>query len=128
MAGVVGGGLYAAHRWTQTQYYIGVKGDHVALFRGISQKLGPLELSKVETDRTDIELKYLPPFKRKQVEATISETSLDGARQKIDELGVQVSACKKDEERRNAEGQNSQTSGPGLTAAEQQLVSLCGKQ
>ncbi|MFD0267156.1 PP2C family protein-serine/threonine phosphatase [Streptomyces sp. NPDC127106] len=128
VAGVVGGGLYAAHRWTQTQYYVGVKGDHVALFRGISQKLGPLELSKVETDRSDIELKYLPPFKRKQVEATISETSLDGARQKIDELGVQVSACKKDEERRTAE-QNSQTPGPGsLTPAEQQLVGLCGKQ
>ncbi|MEU2389291.1 PP2C family serine/threonine-protein phosphatase [Streptomyces sp. NPDC007369] len=128
VAGVVGGGLYAAHRWTQTQYYVGVKGDHVALFRGISQKLGPLELSKVETDRSDIELKYLPPFKRKQVEATISETSLDGARQKIDELGVQVSACKKDEEHRNAE-QNNQTPGPGsLTPAEQQLVGLCGKQ
>ncbi|MFK0255458.1 PP2C family protein-serine/threonine phosphatase [Streptomyces sp. NPDC090445] len=128
VAGVVGGGLYAAHRWTQTQYYVGVKGDHVALFRGISQKLGPLELSTVEADRSDIELKYLPPFKRKQVEATISETSLAGARQKIDELGVQVSACKKDEERRNAE-QNSQTPGPGsLTAAEQQLVGLCGKQ
>lgn len=99
----------------------------MALFRGISQKLGPLELSKVETDRPDIELKYLPPFKRKQVEATISEGSLDGAREKLDDLGVQVSACKKDEERRNAEAQN-QTPGSTLTPAEQQVVSLCGKQ
>ncbi|MET9885377.1 PP2C family serine/threonine-protein phosphatase [Streptomyces sp. NPDC006430] len=128
VAGVVGGGVYAAHRWTQTQFYVGVKGEHVALFRGISQKLGPLELSKVETDRTDIELKYLPPFKRKQVEATISETSLAGAQQKIDELGVQVSACKKDEERRAAEAQNPPAPGPSLTPAEQALVGLCGKQ
>ncbi|MET9319928.1 PP2C family serine/threonine-protein phosphatase [Streptomyces sp. NPDC003038] len=128
VAGAIGGGLYAGWRWTQTQYYVGVKGEHVALFRGLSQKLGPLELSKVETDRPDIELKYLPPFKRKLVMATISEGSLDGAREKIDELGVQVSACKKDEERRNAEAQNSPTPGPGLTPAEQQLVSLCGKQ
>lgn len=127
VAGVVGGGLYAGWRWTQTQFYVGVKGEHVALFRGISQKLGPLELSKVETDRPDIELKYLPPFKRKQVEATISEGSLDGAREKLDDLGVQVSACKKDEERRNAEAQN-QTPGSTLTPAEQQVVSLCGKQ
>ncbi|MEU9250683.1 PP2C family serine/threonine-protein phosphatase [Streptomyces sp. NPDC048270] len=127
VAGVVGGGLYAGWRWTQTQYYVGVKGEHVALFRGISQKLGPLELSKVETDRPDIELKYLPPFKRKQVEATISEGSLDGAREKLDDLGVQVSACKKDEERRNAEAQN-QPPGATLTPAEQQVVSLCGKQ
>lgn len=106
LVGLIGGGLYAGWRWTQTQYYVGVKGEHVALFRGISQKLGPLELSKVETDRPDIELKYLPPFKRKLVEDTISEKSLDGARTKIDELGVQAFACKKDEERRNAEAQN----------------------
>ncbi|MBT2404089.1 MULTISPECIES: PP2C family serine/threonine-protein phosphatase [unclassified Streptomyces] len=128
VAGALGGGLYAAHRWTQTQYYVGVKGEHVALYQGISQNLGWIHLSKVQTDRPDIELKYLPPFKRKQVEATITESSLDGARQKIDELGVQVSACKKDEERRNAEAQNAQTPAPSLTPEEQQLVGQCGKQ
>lgn len=127
VAGVIGGGLYAAHRWTQTQYYVGVKDEHVALYQGISQNLGWIHLNKVETDHPDIELKYLPPFKRKQVEATITENSLDGARQKIDELGVQVSACKKDEERRNAESQNAQTPSPSLTPAEQALVGLCGK-
>ncbi|MFD3545978.1 Stp1/IreP family PP2C-type Ser/Thr phosphatase [Streptomyces sp. NPDC058655] len=127
VAGVVGGGLYAGWRWTQTQYYIGVKGGHVALFKGISQKLGPVELSEVEIDRPDIELKYLPPYKLKLVQATISESSLDGAREKIDDLGLQVSACKKDEERRNAEAQN-QTPASSLTPAEQQLASLCGKQ
>ncbi|MFD7911740.1 PP2C family protein-serine/threonine phosphatase [Streptomyces sp. NPDC059752] len=127
VAGVIGGGLYAGWRWTQTQFYVGVKGEHVALFRGISPKLGPLELSKVETDRPDIELKYLPPFKQKLVEATISENSFDAARKKLDDLGVQVSACKKDEERRNVEAQNSQTPAPSLTPEEQQLVGLCGK-
>ncbi|MFD9356730.1 PP2C family protein-serine/threonine phosphatase [Streptomyces sp. NPDC060031] len=128
LAGVVGGGLYAGWRWTQAQYYVGVKGEHVALFRGISQKLGPVELSKAETDRPDIELKYLPPFKRKQVEATISESSLDGARKKIDELANQASACKKDEDKRAAEAQNNQTPGPTLSPAEQDLVGFCEKQ
>ncbi|MFD7260054.1 PP2C family protein-serine/threonine phosphatase [Streptomyces sp. NPDC059874] len=127
VAGVIGGGLYAGWRWTQTQYYVGMKGEHVALFRGISQKLGPLELSKVETDRPDIELKYLPPFKRKLVQDTINEGSLTAAREKIDELGVQASACKKDEERRKAEAQG-QTPGATLTPAEQQVVGLCVKQ
>ncbi len=126
--GVIGGGLYAGYRWTQTQFYVGVKDEHVALFRGISQKLGPLELSKVETDRPDIELKYLPSFKRKQVVDTIGEGSLDAARTKIDELGTQTSACKKDEERRAAEAQGNQAPGPVLTAAEQQVVNLCEKQ
>lgn len=82
----------------------------------------------METDRPDIELKYLPPFKRKLVQDTISESSLDGARTKIDELGTQASACKKDEERRAAEAQNNQTPGPALTAAEQQVVGSCEKQ
>ncbi len=127
VAGVIGGGLYAGWRWTQTQFYVGKNGEHVALFRGISPKLGPLKLSKVETDRPDIELKYLPPFKRKLVEATISEGSLDAAKRKLDDLGVQTSACKKDEERRNAEAQNTPTPGPSLTPEEQQLVGLCGK-
>lgn len=81
----------------------------------------------METDRPDIELKYLPPFKRKLVEATISEGSLDAAKRKLDDLGVQTSACKKDEERRNAEAQNTPTPGPSLTPEEQQLVGLCGK-
>lgn len=127
VVGVIGGGLYAGWRWTQTQFYVGKNGEHVALFRGISPKLGPLKLSKVETDRPDIELKYLPPFKRKLVEATISEGSLDVAKRKLDDLGVQTSACKKDEERRNAEAQNTPTPGPSLTPEEQQLVGLCGK-
>ncbi|MEU8773179.1 PP2C family serine/threonine-protein phosphatase [Streptomyces sp. NPDC048606] len=128
VAGVVGGGLYAAHRWTQTQYYLGVKGDHVALYRGISQNLAWIHLSEVEADHPEIELKYLPSFKRKQVEANISESSLDGALKKLEELGTQVSACRQDEARRAAEAQNNQTPGPVLTPAEQAVVGQCEKQ
>lgn len=82
----------------------------------------------MDADHPDIELKYLPSFKRKQVENTISESGLDGARKKIEDLGTQVSACKKDEARRAAEAQNNQTPGPSLTPAEQALVGQCEKQ
>ena len=64
---VVGGGLYGGWRWTQTQYYVGTKGEHVALYRGISQDLAWVSLSKVEKDHPEIELKYLPPYQQKQV-------------------------------------------------------------
>ncbi len=100
---VVGGGLYGGYRWTQTQYYVGANEEHVALYRGISQDLAWVSLSKVEKDHPEIELKYLPPYQRKQVEATITEGSLTDAREKVTELGTQASACKKDEERRKAE-------------------------
>ncbi|MCP3821501.1 Stp1/IreP family PP2C-type Ser/Thr phosphatase [Streptomyces sp. A3M-1-3] len=100
---VIGGGVYGGWRWTQTQYYVGVNDEHVALYRGISQDLAWVSLSEVEKDHPEIELKYLPPFKRKQVEATISEGSLGDARAKIQELSTQAAACKKDEQRRKAE-------------------------
>ncbi|MGP9019840.1 Stp1/IreP family PP2C-type Ser/Thr phosphatase [Streptomyces sp. BR1] len=148
---VVGGGLYGGYRWTQTQYFVGTKDEHVALYQGISQDLAWVKLSKVETDHPEIELKYLPPYQRKQVESTIAESSLSKAQAKITELSTQASACKKDEQRRAAESQNppktgttaspspsgkpgstkttaTPTPGPSLSEEEQKLVPQCGKQ
>src|SRR5690606_14755723 len=79
---VLGAGVYGGWRWTQTQYYVGTKGEHVALYRGISQDLAWVSLSKVEKDHPEIELKYLPPYQRELVEATIAEGDLYGARKK----------------------------------------------
>ncbi|MER5600002.1 Stp1/IreP family PP2C-type Ser/Thr phosphatase [Streptomyces sp. NPDC002265] len=110
---VIGGGLYGGYRWTQTQYYVGTKGEHVALYRGISQDLAWVSLSKVEKDHPDIELKYLPPYQQKLVQATIAEGNLGTAQKKIDELSVQASACKKEAQRRTAESENSAKTGQG---------------
>ncbi|MEU3256079.1 Stp1/IreP family PP2C-type Ser/Thr phosphatase [Streptomyces sp. NPDC006997] len=110
---VVGGGLYGGYRWTQTQYYVGVNDDHVALYRGISQDLAWVSLSKVEKDHPDIELKYLPPYQQKLVKDTMAEGSLKNAQAKIDELAVQASACEKESKRREAESENSAPTGEG---------------
>ncbi|MEU0630798.1 Stp1/IreP family PP2C-type Ser/Thr phosphatase [Streptomyces sp. NPDC005989] len=155
---VVGGGLYGGYRWTQNQFYIGSKNEHVTLFRGINQDLAWVSLSKVEKDHPEIELKYLPVYQRKKVEATIPEGDLTAARAKIEELSVQASACKKNAERRAAEkasadeGQapgtdaaktssgaktsdaaktkptKTPTPGPSLSEEEKKLVPQCGKQ
>ncbi|MGW0823845.1 Stp1/IreP family PP2C-type Ser/Thr phosphatase [Streptomyces sp. NPDC002845] len=101
--GVIGGGLYGGYRWTQTQYYVGANDDHIALYRGISQDLAWVSLSEVEKDHPEIELKYLPPYQQKQVEATIAEGSLSNAQKKIDELATQASACEKNAQRRESE-------------------------
>ncbi|WP_327293271.1 Stp1/IreP family PP2C-type Ser/Thr phosphatase [Streptomyces sp. NBC_01198] len=92
---VVAGGLYAGYAWTQTQYYVGAKDDHVAVYQGIDQKLAWIDLSKVHKDRTDIELKYLPSYQRDQVRSTIALSSLGQANEKADELAKQASVCKK---------------------------------
>ncbi|MGY6023906.1 Stp1/IreP family PP2C-type Ser/Thr phosphatase [Streptomyces spinosirectus] len=110
---VIGGGLYGGWRWTQTQYYVGTKAEHVALYRGISQDLAWVSLSKVEKDHPEIELKYLPPYQQKQVKNTIAEGGLTDARSKIDELAVQASACKKESQRQAAESENNSKTGTG---------------
>ncbi|OCC11776.1 PP2C-family Ser/Thr phosphatase [Streptomyces sp. PTY087I2] len=110
---VIGGGLYGGYRWTQTQYYVGVKDENVALFRGISQDLAWVSLSKVEKNHPEIELKYLPPYQRKQVESTIAEGNITDAREKIAELAAQASACKKDAQRRAAEAETRARTGEG---------------
>ncbi|GAA3794815.1 Stp1/IreP family PP2C-type Ser/Thr phosphatase [Streptomyces coacervatus] len=110
---VVGGGLYGGWRWTQTQYYVGAKDEHVALYRGISQDLAWVSLSKVEKDHPEIELKYLPPYQQKQVKATIAEGGLPAAQSKVNELSVQASACKKETERQQAESQKNSKTGTG---------------
>jgi protein phosphatase len=92
---VVGGGLYGGYAWTQTQYYVGAKGDHVAVYQGIDQKLVGLSLSKVHRDRGDIKLMYLPSYQRKQVQDTIAVSSLGQADDKADELAQQANVCQK---------------------------------
>ncbi|GGP40249.1 MULTISPECIES: PP2C family serine/threonine-protein phosphatase [Streptomyces] len=110
---VIGGGLYGGYRWTQTQYYVGAKDENVALFQGISQDLAWVSLSKVEKNHPEIELKYLPPYQRKQVESTIAEGNIEDAREKIAELAAQASACKKDAQRRAAEAETRARTGEG---------------
>ncbi|MFD8619833.1 Stp1/IreP family PP2C-type Ser/Thr phosphatase [Streptomyces sp. NPDC059513] len=141
---VIGGGLYGGYRWTQTQFYVGAQNENVALFRGISQDLAWVSLSEVEKNHPEIELKYLPPYQRKQVEATIAEGNITDARKKVDELAAQASACKKDAQRRAAEAEAetsatppatgtkpntaTPTPGPSLSEEEKKLVPQCGKQ
>lgn len=110
---VIGGGLYGGYRWTQTQYYVGSNGEHVALYRGISQDLAWVSLSKVEKDHPEIELKYLPPYQQKQVKNTITAGGLQQAQAKIQTLSVQASACRKQAERTAAETDRNAKTGQG---------------
>ncbi|MGW6023533.1 serine/threonine-protein kinase [Streptomyces sp. NPDC055099] len=126
------GSLYGGYYlWAQTRYYVGAHDGHVALYRGVTQELGWMSLSKVEDEHPEIELKYLPPYQRKQVESVIAEGSREEAKAKVEQLAVQASACKKNAERRAAESNETSGSGsspgPDLTEEEKQLVPMCGK-
>ncbi|UKY50084.1 hypothetical protein [Streptomyces inhibens] len=121
---VVTGGLVGVRQWTRTQYYVGVVGSHVAVYQGLSQKLGWIQLSDVQEDHPEIELEYLPGYLRNQVKETIAVDSVGQARTRVRELAVQASACKKDAARREFKA-GSGTTPPSLTTEEQQLIPQC---
>jgi protein phosphatase len=129
---VVGGGLYGGYRWTQSQYYVAANGDHVALYQGVSQELGPLSLSSVEQDHPEILLEYLPTYQRSQLEETISAGSLRDAEQTIAELADQAEACRLLDEQRQAEQEQADDKSgaeaagtPALSERQQELARQC---
>ena len=78
-------GVILAYQWTQSHYYVGADKGTVAIYRGVQQDLGPIHLSSVYQD-TEIQLSDLPSFNRQQVEATISASNLNLAREIVDRL------------------------------------------
>lgn len=138
---VVGGGLYTGYRWTQTQYFVGVNGDHLALYQGLSQSLGPLDLSDVKEDHPEIRVDSLPAYQRSQVENDISADSLTDARAQLAELGAQAEVCdllaergEETDEPAGETGENGkepeepggEPEAPELTEEQRELAKRCG--
>lgn len=86
---VLGGGLTGFYRWTQTQFYVGVDEEVVAIYRGIPQAIGPITLSDV-VERSDLAVADLPPYVQDRVEQTIHTASLADARERVRLLGLDV--------------------------------------
>jgi len=91
LAVLVGGG-YAAYDWSQRQYFVGQANGHVAIFQGISQNIGPWNLSHVIAD-SGIALSDLPDFYRSRVTATVTKPSIEDARLLVTELRTQAIQC-----------------------------------
>jgi protein phosphatase len=87
--GVIAAGVYLGYGWTQQQYYVGVDDGRVAVFRGIPQSLGPIELSTVvESDGPEVS--ELPGYMQDRVDQTIRATSLAAARDLVATLGSEA--------------------------------------
>ncbi|WP_432572254.1 Stp1/IreP family PP2C-type Ser/Thr phosphatase [Kineococcus sp. SYSU DK005] len=90
---LLAGGAWAGWRWSQQQYFVGVDGGNVALFRGLTQDVGPVSTSRV-VERTGIELSDLPSRYVSLVSGRLSSTSLAAARETIDELEGIAADCR----------------------------------
>ena len=77
--------VISAYNWTQTHYYVGDDNGTVAIYRGVQQSIGPIQLSSVYTD-TSVSVAGLPAYNRQQVDATISAANLALAQQIVERL------------------------------------------
>ncbi len=90
---VVAGGSYAAWAWTQQQYYLGVDGPVVTVFRGVDQDLGPFSLSSPEYSTT-IALTDLPASYQDALRGGIEVADRAEADERVTELRLQAQACR----------------------------------
>ncbi|WP_436056206.1 PP2C family protein-serine/threonine phosphatase [Arthrobacter sp. LjRoot78] len=89
-------GLWLGYAWTQTRYYIGEYDQRVAIFNGVSQRLGPIQLSTLETV-TDIRMSDLPEFSQQRVRQTVPARDLYDAQRIVKNLDLTGTTSPADE-------------------------------
>lgn len=78
-------GLWLGYAWTQTRYYVGEYDSRVAIFNGISQRLGPIQLSRLEAV-TDLRVESLPEYGQQSVRQTVPAGDLSDAQRIVENL------------------------------------------
>ncbi|GAA1784520.1 hypothetical protein GCM10009712_34650 [Pseudarthrobacter sulfonivorans] len=78
-------GLWLGYAWTQTRYYIGEFDSRVAIYNGVSQRLGPIQLSTLEAV-TQIRMDSLPQFSQQRVRQTVPARDLYDAQRIVKNL------------------------------------------
>jgi protein phosphatase len=94
---LVGLGGYGAYGWSQTQYFVGADGQDVAIYRGLSQDIGPISTSRLLSSE-GIALDDLPPYQRERVLAEIPTAGLTDARRVVRRLRAQAERCRAERE------------------------------
>jgi len=84
---ILGVGLWLGYAWTQTRYYIGEYDQRVAIYNGVSQRLGPIQLSTLETV-TEIRMSDLPEFSQQRVRQTVPARDLYDAQRIVKNLDL----------------------------------------
>ena len=90
---VLTGGGYAAWTWSQRQFFLGADGGYVAVYRGLTQDVGPVGLSRVETV-SDIPLTDLPTHMQDLVNGRIVVTDRAEAAGRVQMLRSAATDCR----------------------------------
>ncbi|WP_168582870.1 PP2C family protein-serine/threonine phosphatase [Gephyromycinifex aptenodytis] len=87
------GATFAAYDWSQRQLYVGPANGYVALYRGIPQDLGPIQLHSI-TKISAIRLDDLPYLERQRVDAAVTVSDAAEAEELLDGLRQRADACR----------------------------------
>lgn len=77
--------------WTRTQYFVGLEGDRVAIFRGVAWSVAGRSLHSV-SEQVAVDPARLPEFERGRLRDGISASTLPQARRVADRLASQQCA------------------------------------
>jgi serine/threonine protein phosphatase PrpC len=88
-----GGGGAAAWAWSQQQYYVGAADERVAIFRGLTQDVGPIKTSRLYREE-NIPLADLPDYQRDRVQSAIPASGLGDAQRIVTNLRNQAEICR----------------------------------
>lgn len=91
---VLAGGVYTAWRWVMRQYFVGTRNGNVAIFHGLPDEVGPVQLSSVDQVLSDIPVTDLPQFSRDKVHGGIVADTHSEALRIVDNLRQQAAACR----------------------------------
>jgi serine/threonine protein phosphatase PrpC len=81
----------AAWSWSQRQYFVGEQDGTVVIYRGLDASLPGVDLSK-PYETTNVTLDRLSDFDAESVREGLDATSLDDARNKVENLAEKMSA------------------------------------
>lgn len=74
---------WAAYAWTQTQYYVGIADDKVAVFQGVPTSIASFELSST-VEVTSTKISELPEYLQLRLEQTVPAKDLNDAKERAD--------------------------------------------
>jgi PPM family protein phosphatase len=89
LVGVVWIGAAAAWSWAQKQYFVGVDGDDVTIFRGLNTSFVGIDLSTPYL-RTDLPVDQLASYDAHQVRQGVTQSDLTDARHYVDSLASRI--------------------------------------
>ncbi|SFC91667.1 protein phosphatase [Nocardioides terrae] len=89
LVGVVWVAAAGAWSWAQRQYFVGVHGDDVTIFRGLNTSFVGIDLSKPYV-KTDLSVDTLATYDARQVKQGVTQSSLDDAKHYIASLASRV--------------------------------------